>query len=353
MVPAVVDITFSSDDRYITFIHFSGGENNKSDIWVYDQHSGKTEKVSVGLNGQSGNGSVGFISSISADGRYVAFSSTSSNLVPKDTNNALDFFVRDRLTRKTERVSISSNGIQGNEDSSRRSYVRLSVDGRYVFFSSRSSNLVSGDTNNDNDIFVHDRLTHKTERVTVSSKNAQQNTNNSDPLQFSVSADGRYVAFDSSARNLAAGDFDNDSDVFVRDRILNTKRFADLKIVAIKKLTFVKGNNIATFDYTVTNNGPHTANNVSLLHLISGGSLTSFKPSQGKCNVSPTEAVCHLGKLATGKKLALQVAVKLSKDPKVTQHVSVTAEATDKRPTNNQVSLISSCNQFICYPLGF
>ena len=100
--------------------------------------------------------------SISADGRYVAFHSYSANLVGGDTNNEYDVFVHDRQSGVTERVSIATGGGQGDGSSSDPA---ISADGRYVVFNSHSTNFVSGDTNNKYDVFVHDRQSGSTERA--------------------------------------------------------------------------------------------------------------------------------------------------------------------------------------------
>ena len=112
-------------------------------------------RVSVDSAGNQGNSFSGF-PSISADGRFVAFSSGASNLVPGDTNNTGDIFVRDRLTNTTTLVSVDSAGNQANSDSDNPS---ISADGRFVAFYSDASNIVPGDTNNRDDIFVWDTLT--------------------------------------------------------------------------------------------------------------------------------------------------------------------------------------------------
>jgi Tol biopolymer transport system component len=154
--------------------------------------------------------------STSADGRYVAFSSDASNLVVGDTNTASDVFVRDRTTSTTARVSVSSAGQQGNSGSAKPA---VSADGRYVAFVSLASNLVPGDTNGVPDVFVRDRSTGQTTRVSVSSAEAQGD----DESNFetpAISADGRYVAFSSYASNLVGPgkDYPYSSDVFLRDR---------------------------------------------------------------------------------------------------------------------------------------
>jgi len=122
-------------------------------VFVRDRRTGTTERVSVGQGGVQGNGSSEY-PALSADGRFVAFVSWASNLVPGDTNDEEDVFVRDRRTGKTERVSLGPNGIQGNGDSGGIYTPALSTDGRFVAFDSEASNLVPGDTNNWQDVFV-------------------------------------------------------------------------------------------------------------------------------------------------------------------------------------------------------
>ena len=125
--------------------------------------------VSVDSGGAQGN-SVSGDPSISTDGRYVAFDSLASNLVLGDTNGLEDVFVRDRLTGTTERVSISTGGTEGNGFSAIPS---ISADGRYVAFESVASNLVPGDTNGTRDVFVRDRQTGTTQRVSIDSSGVQ------------------------------------------------------------------------------------------------------------------------------------------------------------------------------------
>ena len=115
----------------------------RGDIFVYDRQTDTIERVSVASNGTQANG-WSSSPSISADGRYVVFYSAASNLVPGDTNGAYDIFVYDRQTDTIERVSVANNGTQGNNSSWSGS---ISADGRYVAFSSNASNLVPGDTN--------------------------------------------------------------------------------------------------------------------------------------------------------------------------------------------------------------
>ena len=197
----------SADGRYVVFVSgatnlIPNDTNNAEDVFVKDRQTGATTRVSVAsqTGAQANNGSGA--AAISGDGRYVAFYSDASNLVSGDTNGVGDIFVHDRQTGLTTRVSVDSSGHEANGENS-DSYLAISGDGRYVAFSSEATNLVSGDTNNVRDIFVHDRQTSQTRRVSVASNGAEANGGSG---AVDISDDGRYVAFSSSATNLVAGD---------------------------------------------------------------------------------------------------------------------------------------------------
>src|SRR5437867_1946752 len=173
--------------------------------------AGETVRVAVDSAGAQGN-SGSFVPSISATGRWVAFASGATNLVAGDTNTATDIFVHDLKTGQTVRVAVDSAGGQGNDSS----FVpAISATGRVVAFDSLATNLVAGDTNGHRDVFVHDRTTGQTVRVSVDSVGGQGNDSSFVP---SLSATGRWVAFASGATNLVAGDTNKVSDVFVHDR---------------------------------------------------------------------------------------------------------------------------------------
>jgi WD40-like Beta Propeller Repeat len=213
----------SQDGRYVAFdssaTNLIGLDTNAaSDVFVRDRKTAKTRRVSVRSNGTQGNGA-SQIPDISNSGRFVTFLSSASNLVPGDTNGAIDIFVRDRKKGKTTRVSTQSDGDQANGSSL---YSKISADGRFVVFESSASNLVPGDGNGTTDIFVKDRKTGKTRRVNLRSNGTQANNSSNLP---DISPNGRYVTFTSSATNLVSGDTNATSDVFLRDRLnKKTKR---------------------------------------------------------------------------------------------------------------------------------
>ena len=208
--------SISADGRFVGFASDAGNlvdgdTNGYRDVFVHDRQTGATERVSVDSGGNQADGD-SLRPAISADGRFVAFESYATNLVDSDTNGYLDVFVHDRQSGATERVSVDSGGNQGDGHS--RAPV-ISGDGRFVAFHSFASNLVDGDTNGHWDVFVHDRQTDATERVSLDSAGDQGNGESSWP---SISADGRFVAFESEASSLVADDTNGYRDVFVHDR---------------------------------------------------------------------------------------------------------------------------------------
>jgi Tol biopolymer transport system component len=210
--------SLSADGRYLAFLStaslVAGDTNGQSDIYVRDRLTGAVERVSVASDGSQGDGSCD-IGAISADGRFVAFSSTSDNLVAGDTNGVDDVFVHDRQTGVTERVSVSSTGVQGNGPSGSPS---ISADGRYVAFSSQSGNLIVG-TNGWSQIYVRDRQTGTTFAASVTAGGALGNFGSS--ASPAISRDGHTVAFESMATNLVPGDNNGMLDVYVHDFALD------------------------------------------------------------------------------------------------------------------------------------
>ncbi len=216
--------SISRDGRYVAFWSLatnlvSGDTNTVDDIFVHDMVTGATERISVSSSGTQGNGPSYPVTPLSADGRYVAFASAASNLVANDTNNQIDIFVRDRQTGTTERVSVDSSGLQANGYSGNPS---INADGRYVMFQSTATNLIGGDTNVVQDVFVHDRQTGETLRVSVGPGGTQANDTSQSSTRNGISADGQLIGFSSLATNLVSGDTNGVQDAFVYNRVTNT-----------------------------------------------------------------------------------------------------------------------------------
>ena len=209
--------SLSDDGQYVAYTALVGTQGeDRSDfidemqVFWHDRETGDVRLISVATDGTRGNA---FSSSpqASADGRYVAFQSQASNLVPGDGNRAQDIFVHDTETRTTRRISVTSAG----EESNGRSYGPiLSGDGRYLAFGTEATNLSPGDTNGRKDAYVHDLATGVTERVSLDSAGQQPPSNSEDVF---VSAGGRYVAF-ANYSALVPEDQNDARDVFVLDR---------------------------------------------------------------------------------------------------------------------------------------
>ena len=206
-------IIISDDGRFIVFDSdsanlVSNDTNGVVDVFVHDRQIKKTMRVPVSSSNVQAN-SLSYSSDISSNGRFVVFESMASNLVTGDTNKSMDVFVNDLQTGVVKRVSVSNYGIQGNDYSWGGS---ISDDGRFVAFYSMASNLVDSDTNSKIDIFVHDRQTGQTTRVSVNNDGIQGNGDSSRP---NISNGGRYVVFTSYASNLIDKDNNNNCDTDV------------------------------------------------------------------------------------------------------------------------------------------
>jgi hypothetical protein len=241
--------SISDDGRYVVFASeatnlVANDTNNQWDVFLRDRDADadgifdepsqvSTTRISMGLSGAQANGKSWEVS-ISGNGRYVAYSSDANNLVSNDTNGARDVFLYDRNTGSTTRVSVSSGGVQGNARSDQPS---VSYDGHYVAFRSYATNLVANDTNDPSDIFVRDTWALQTTRVSVGPGGAQADAGSTNPA---ISGNGRYVAFASYATNLVAGDVNGPlSDIFVYDRNLGVTEL----ISSIDTLAATYGNN--------------------------------------------------------------------------------------------------------------
>jgi Tol biopolymer transport system component len=189
--------------------------NGRADVFVRDMSSGHTVRVDIGLGGRQANGASG-CPTVSGDGRYVAYQSKASDLVRADTNHAIDDFVYDSATHRLRRVDVSTAGRQGTRSPRLRadsltSPPALSMHGCYVAFASAQSGLVAGDTNGFRDVFVHSCVGHTTLRVSRTASGGQIQDGSFQPA---ISADGRFVAFVTSARLLPA-DANRTSDIYL------------------------------------------------------------------------------------------------------------------------------------------
>jgi uncharacterized repeat protein (TIGR01451 family) len=330
--------SISADGRYVVFESDASNlvpddTNDLTDVFIRDRLTNQTRRLSINNSGTQGD-SFSYFPSISANGRFVAFHSYAGNLVPGDSNvtgfafGTGDVFVRDRVTNTTTRVSVSSSGTQGNNHSD---FASISADGRFVAFNSIASNLVPNDTNGHLDTFVRDRATNQTSRISLSNSGLQGNHNST----FSkINADGRFVAFESVASNLVAGDTGLTDDIFVRDRLLNPTATADLTVTQSVSANPVPVNSVFSYTATIKNLGPLNAPNVVLTDMMPMNGLVSLltlSPSQGTCSRAPI-SICRLGSLNVGQQAKVNIAFIAKKPGSVANLISV--NATPKDPTS-------------------
>jgi Tol biopolymer transport system component len=206
----------SGDGRYVAYnsqaTNLGGSTNGLTQVYLHDRRTDTTTLVSERRTGGQGGNGPSTDSGISKDGRYVVYESKANNLVNGDTNNRKDIFLYDRATEKTKRVSVRSNGVQANGGSEDAA---ISADGKFVVFTSYARNLVSGDTNRKRDVFVHKHTTGKTQRASLRAGGRQAN---GESWNGTISGNGRFVAFESNATNLVRADRSRDRDVFRYDR---------------------------------------------------------------------------------------------------------------------------------------
>ncbi len=207
-------IVFDSDSTNL----IANDVNDIGDVFLLDREAGTLELISVTSGGQQADGA-SHSAAISADGRYVAFISGANNFVAGDTNNVTDVFLRDRVGGATERVSVSTSGDQADDACDAWDFPAVSAEGRFVVFGSWAQNLVPGVAVPDRQIYVRDLVLGITECITLDPQGAPANNV---CYQGAISADGRYVAFISRADNLVPGDTNNVDDVFLRDRVAGT-----------------------------------------------------------------------------------------------------------------------------------
>jgi len=331
--------TISRDGRFVVFFSFasnlvSGDTNGAPDIFVRNLSAGTTERVSVDSSGVEGNGGSGGpldLPDISADGRFVAFSSTATNLVPGDTNGVPDIFVHDRVTGVTERVSVSSTGVQSDGTSFFKPVI--TPDGRFVAFTDRGTNLVPGDTNFVDDVFVRDRLNGLTERISLNSTGGEAPDGGFRPA---ISDNGLVVAF-TSLDPLVPGDTNNVDDAYVHDE---SGISADLSVAKTSAPNPVAVRKQLNYTITITNNGPNGTPYVNMSDSLPTTVLfLSVTSTQGSCIFTGKGAggtvSCNIGFIPSAGMVTIIIAVKPTKIGTITNTVAVTGHLPDPNLANN------------------
>jgi Tol biopolymer transport system component len=227
----------SADGRYVVFQSSASNlvpddTNGESDVFIRDVAEAKTALLSVARGGGPGNGA-SVAPAISADGNVVSFFSAANDLTSNDRNGVADVFARVRDDAKTEIVSVSSSGrAQDHSITAGFSQVSdVSRDGRYVVFDADASTLVHNDRNHRTDVFVRDRVRKRTEIVSENNPGFEGNNDSFGPV---ISPNGRFVAFQSLASNFSRDDAKGE-DTFVRDRSLDTTSIADVGATGARK----------------------------------------------------------------------------------------------------------------------
>ncbi len=294
----------SDDGRYIAFSSrasnlVAGDTNGQPDVFVRDRVAGTTTRLSVSSAGMQVTG-FSVRPAISPDGRYVVFDSGATNLVSGDNNGKADVFIRDRVAGTTSRVSVSNSGAQGNGDSDQAA---ISANGRYVAFRSSATSLASGDTNGVRDVFLRDLSARTTTRVSVAGSATQSNGGGELP---SLDAEGRFIAFTSSSTNLVSGDTNGKPDVFVRDRVAGSTSRASLSNSGAQSNEFSFGSAISRDGRFVTfviraSLDPNDTNGLTDVYLrdrIAGTTtLVSANPATGAASGAGLSVVSADGRL--------------------------------------------------------
>lgn len=208
--------SISADGRYVVFLSVADNlvaddTNGQQDVFLYDRDSGEVTRVSVGFEGQEANG-ISNDAHISSDGNRVVFVSEASNLVASDTNDVADVFLYERENGALHRISVGVDGVQGDDRSLQPA---ISADGAFVAFVSLADSLSEDDDNGFSDIYVYDAAHKRLELVSVTNDGQQADGTSKHPA---ISADGRYVVYQSRAANLAGVDNNQMYDIFLRDR---------------------------------------------------------------------------------------------------------------------------------------
>jgi Tol biopolymer transport system component len=307
---------FSADGRYLVFATdyrlVDLDRNRYSDVYRYDIETREYVLVSVGPDGKPGN-SASSAGSISDDGRYVAFSTASSDLVEGDTNRAGDVFVRDLVEQTTTRVSVATDGSQGewtNEEADVRiargesHSPDISGDGSLVAFVSVADTLVDGDTNDANDVFVHDRRDHTTRRVSVTSTGEQlqpfeycesASCFRDGAEQASISGNGEVVVFQSHANGLVPDDENDNVDIFTHELATGvTERVSEPTGggEAYGPATHSCGSNGQCF-YFIASSEPSISYDADRVYFLSGAPGITHVDDAGRDGGSDTDAFVH------------------------------------------------------------
>lgn len=274
--------------------------NGVTDVYIRNIQTSTTTRISTSSTGTQST-APSYVGNISGNGQYVVFNTTASNMVSGDINNVADLFVKNIVSGTTTRVSITNAGGQVSIGTPIND-VSISDNGQFIAFPSADPNLVAGDTNGIEDIFVRDTGSNTTMRINVSTSGQQANASyNADSYPLDISADGRYVVFASLATNLVASDSNAVSDIFLRDRNSNiTTRVNVLNSLQANNPSYFarisKNGAFVAFASTATNlASPDTNNTVDIfVTQISTATTPAVPTNLNADNTSPVESQVRL-----------------------------------------------------------
>jgi uncharacterized repeat protein (TIGR01451 family) len=320
-----VQADISADGRFVVFSSFAEnlvpGLQSGLQVYLRDRVTGTIERISENAAGEPGDGS-SVDPSVSLDGRFVAFQTNSGNLIG-DGNHESHILVKDRVTGAFERVSATSTGEAADLLSE---HPDITPDGRFVTFFSLATNLVSGDTNNRRDIFVRDRQTGTVVRVSVSTAGVEGNSESQWPT---ISDDGLVTAFQSSSDNLVSG---ANGGIFAHD----DRPAADLSVAKSDSPDPVSKGAQLTYSIVVTNNGPGSASSVQLTDSLPASvQFVSATSTAGSCAQTGSMVACNLGDLSNGSSVTVTITVTPKKVGTITNTAQVSSISLDPNPANN------------------
>lgn len=241
-------------------------------------------------------------------------------------------FVRDRLLGTTEALTVTPNTPLGPDSSS--AATSISADGRFAAFSTDADNIVPGDGNDDTDVFVRDRATDRTVRVSVRTDGTETAFEEGTGLG-GISANGQVVAMQSEAADLAPGGDAAIDDIFVHDERAGTANPADLTVSITDTPDPVRAGSRLTYTAAVTNNGPASASATLTDTLPANVRFRSATSTAGSCSRSGQVVTCSLGTLGTGDTATVTITVTPRQAGTITNSAQVTSAAADPNPTNN------------------
>ena len=281
-------VLFASTADNLVLSNNGSGVPGPMNVFLRDRTNGTTTLVSVNLAGTGGGNGDSFPTGLSSNGRYALFESSASNLVAGDTNNANDIFVRDLIIGTTTLVSASMNG--GIDNGVSRNSV-MTPDGRYVAFVSTATNLVAGDTNSIPDIFVRDLQTQTTTLVSVGAVSTSASTPTGSSESPVITPDGRYVAFYSTASNLVTS-VKTTGEVFVRDLVGGNTLWASTNARPVMQ-SVIRSSNVVAYNQRISDDGQFVAFETSTNTLVSSsapGAILRYNLQNGMTDVVHTNA---------------------------------------------------------------